>query len=60
MKAKEAVGKLLEVLPEDVTLEDIQYHLYVLQAIQTGQEDIDRGAVIPHEEVMRRLAKWLK
>ena len=60
MKAKEAVGKLLEVLPEDVTLEDIQYHLYVLQAIQAGQEDLDRGAVIPNEEVMRRLAKWLQ
>ena len=60
MKAKEAVLQMIESLPEDVTLEDIQYHLYVLQAIQAGQEDIDRGAVIPHEEVVRRLAKWLK
>jgi len=60
MKAKEAVLKLVEHLPEDVTLEDIQYHLYVLQKIQLGQEQIDRGEVIPHEEVLRRVAAWLK
>ena len=60
MGVKEAVYKLLDTLPEDTTIEDIQYHLYVLQKIQAGQEAVNAGEIIPHEEVMRELAKWLE
>ena len=56
---KTAVLKLLEQLPEEATLEEIQYHLYVLQKIRAGQEAADRGHVIPHKDVMRELAGWL-
>jgi predicted transcriptional regulator len=59
MGEKAAVLKLLEQLPEEATLEDIQYHLYVLQKIKAGQEAVDAGHVIPHEDVMRELAGWL-
>lgn len=59
MGEKTAVLKLLEQLPEEATLEDIQYHLYVLQKIRAGQDAIDAGQVIPHEDVMRELAGWL-
>ena len=59
MGEKTAVLKLLEQLPEEATLEDIQYHLYVLQKIKGGQEAVDAGHVIPHEDVMRELARWL-
>lgn len=59
MGEKAAVLKLLEQLPEEATLEEIQYHLYVLQKIRAGQEAIDRRHVIPHEDVMRELAGWL-
>lgn len=34
MGEKAAVLKLLEQLPEETTLEEIQYHLYVLQKIK--------------------------
>lgn len=59
MREKAAVLKLLEQLPDEATLEDIQYHLYVLQKIRAGQEAIETGRVIPHEDVMRELAGWL-
>ncbi len=59
MGEKAAVLKLLEQLPEETTLEEIQYHLYVLQKIKAGQDAIDAGQVIPHEQVMRELAGWL-
>lgn len=59
MGEKTAVLKLLEQLPEEATLEDIQYHLYVLQKIKSGQEAVENGYVIPHEDVMRELAGWL-
>jgi len=60
MSAKDAVLKLLDTLPEDASIEDIQYHLYVLQKIQIGEQAIRDGRVIPHEEVMRELAEWLE
>jgi len=59
MGEKAAVLKLLEQMPEEVTLEDIQYHLYVLQKIRAGQDAVDSGHVIPHEDVMHELAGWL-
>lgn len=60
MGAKETVLKLMEALPDDASIEDIQYHLYVLQKIQAGEEDLQAGETIAHEEVMRELASWLE
>ena len=45
--------------PEDASLEDIEYHIYVRQKIQQGLDDVDAGRVVSHSEVQRRLAKWL-
>ena len=58
--AKEEVRKLLDRLPDGASFEDIQYQVYVLDAISRGSEEIDRGEAIEHEEVKRRLAKWLE
>jgi len=57
--AKEQVQQILEKLPENASLEDIQYHIYVRQKIEQGLEDVDAGRVLAHEEVQRRLTKWL-
>jgi len=57
--AKQEAQKVLDTLPEEASLEDIQYHLYVLQRIQRGREDIAAGRVIPQDEVERRMARWL-
>ena len=57
--AKQEVRKVLDTLPEDASLEDIQCHLYVLQRIEWGREDVAQGRVIPHDEVERRMARWL-
>ena len=61
MEAKQAVRALLDRLPDDCSVEDVLYHLYVLQAVERGQEDAAAGRVMSHEEVesaMRR--KWLR
>ena len=57
--AKAQVQQILETLPEDASLEDIQYHIYVRQKIQQGLDDVDAGRTISHAEVQQRLAKWL-
>ena len=55
---KEQVQRILEVLPDDASLEDIQYHIYVRQKVDQGLADGDAGRVVSHEEAMRRLDKW--
>jgi predicted transcriptional regulator len=57
--AKEQVQHILGMLPEDASLEDIQYHIYVRQKIEQGLADVEAGRVISHAEVQQRLAKWL-
>ncbi|MGZ8729804.1 MAG: hypothetical protein ACXW5U_13330 [Thermoanaerobaculia bacterium] len=57
--AKSQVQQILERLPEDASLEDIQYHIYVRQKIEQGVDDVEAGRVVSHAEVQRRLAKWL-
>ena len=58
--AKQDVRRVLENLPDDASLEDIQYHLYVLQRIERGRRDVEAGRVIPQDEVERRMARWLE
>ena len=60
LSAKKKISKLLKELPDDITLEDIQYHLYVLQKIERGLKDIESGSVFTHEEAKKKLARWLK
>jgi len=57
--AKAEVASMLASLPEDASLEDIQYHLYVLEKVKRGMERADSEGAIPHEEVKKRLGKWL-
>jgi len=57
--AKQAVQQLLEELPDDATLEDIQYHLYVKQKIAQGLADVAAGRVLSQDEVEKRFARWL-
>lgn len=56
---KEEVRKLLDQIPDDSSLEEIQYHIYVREKIERGLKDIKEGRVLSHEEVERRMAKWL-
>jgi predicted transcriptional regulator len=40
-------------------LEDIQYHLYVLEKVRNGLEAADTGGTVPQGEAEARLSKWL-
>lgn len=45
--AKQEAEELLAHLPDGSTLEDIEYHLYVLEKIKRGQTDSRPAAAIP-------------
>ncbi len=60
VQTKETVRDLLDRLPDDCALDDVLYHLYVIQAIDRGLEDVDAGRTISHEQVTKELRrKWL-
>jgi predicted transcriptional regulator len=60
MEAKATVRALLERLPDDCTIEDVLYHLYVLQEVERGRADAAAGRLISHEQVADELRrKWL-
>ncbi|NOU11306.1 MAG: hypothetical protein HOO98_15010 [Nitrospira sp.] len=61
MSTKEAVLDLVKKLPDNCSLDDIQYHLYVLQTIERGRAEIAQGNTVSHEQVKQELrTKWLK
>ena len=56
---KEEAIELVKSVPEEASLEDIQYQLYVLQKVRRGLKDVDEGRVISQEEMEKRFEKWL-
>ena len=60
MSAKESVKELIEKLPDDAKYEDIIAEIYFKQRVEEGFEQIEQGKYITHDEVMKRLDKWLK
>jgi hypothetical protein len=56
---KKAVLDLVKKLPEDCTLEDVQYELYVRQKVERSMQAATDGRVSSHEQVKKRLSKWL-
>jgi ribosomal protein S20 len=56
--AKEEVRSLIDKLPDDCTLEDIQYHLYVVEKIQRGIERAEKEGTLTQDEVERKFSKW--
>ena len=59
LHAKQEVQRLLKQLPENVSFDDIQYHIYVRQKINRGIEDVETGNTISEEE-FDKLNLWMK
>ena len=49
---------MIEELPEEATLDDIEYHLFVRRKIERGLEDLKQGRTLTHEEIKERFKKW--
>ena len=56
--AKEEVRRILDVIPDNASFEDIQYHIYVREKIERGLEDVKDGNLLSQEEVEQRMRKW--
>jgi len=58
-KIKQAVIQIIKSLPEDVTIDDIMAELYFKLQVDAGLRELNEGKRIPHEQVEKRMSKWL-
>lgn len=58
--AKQEVEALIKNLPDDSTLEDFQYHLYVMEKIQRGINRAEQEGTLDQQEAERKLRKWIE
>jgi len=60
LPAKEEVRRLLDQLPDNTSLEDIQYHIYVQQKIDRGLNDVESDNTLSETEFDKRMSRWLE
>jgi hypothetical protein len=56
---KQNIETILNQLPDDCSIEDIQYHLYVLEKVRQSLNHSSADYTRPQEEVEGLLNKWL-
>lgn len=54
---QETIG-FISKMPEPVDIDEIMYHLYVIDKIRKGREAVDKGNVITIEELKKEIVKW--
>jgi predicted transcriptional regulator len=59
MSDKQAAIEAIQRLPDAVTLKEISEELELLAAIREGEDQADRGQVIPLEQLQQNLQQWL-
>lgn len=56
---KQQVIQMIQSLPEEVTVDDIIAELYFKLQVDGGLKELDEGKGIPHEEIEKRISKWI-
>jgi len=55
---KQEVLNTVGQLPEDVDMEEVMYRLYVIDKIRKGQQAVEDGQTISHEDLKKEVNKW--
>jgi hypothetical protein len=56
---KQVARQILDSLPDDCSLEEIQYRLYVRQMVEEGRQDVRGGDVVSQQEIEQDLVDWV-
>ena len=56
---KQEVQGMLQNLPDSSTLEDIQYHLYVLEKVRHGESRLEAEGGVSQTDAEKRLSQWI-
>ncbi len=55
---KQEAINAIERLPDNATIEDIMYRVYVIDKIHEGLDDVRNGRVITTEELEKEVQSW--
>ncbi|MBI5634849.1 MAG: hypothetical protein HZA15_15385 [Nitrospirae bacterium] len=56
---KQQVIQMIQSLPDEISIDDIMAELYFKLQVDSGLKELDEGKGIPHEEIEKRMSKWL-
>lgn len=56
--AKDEIRAMLDKLPDDCSLEDVQYHLYVVEKIHNGITRASVEGTTTQNDVEEKFRKW--
>lgn len=56
---KQEIGLLLSNLPDDCSVEEVQYHIYVIEKVRQALAVADRERTLSQDEAKTLLSKWL-
>ncbi len=59
MSTRDAVIEMIRRMPENASVPDIIAELYFRQKVDEGLQQLDANEGVPHDEVTKRLDKWL-
>ncbi len=60
MLTKETVKRQLDKLPEEFTLDDLVEQLILIQKIEKGLNDSEKGNIVSEEDLNKEIDKWFK
>lgn len=55
---KEEAIRIISNLPDDVSMDDIMYKLYVMDKIKNGQKDIKNGNYLSSDDLRKEINRW--
>ena len=59
MSDRQLILEAVQQMPEEASAEEILNEIAMLASIQRGREQIRRGEVIQHDEVVKRFNSWI-
>jgi predicted transcriptional regulator len=59
-KTKYQVIRMIEDLPEKVSVDGIVAELFFRLQVDAGLKELDEGRGVSHKSVEKRISKWLK
>ncbi|MBL7113701.1 MAG: hypothetical protein ISS19_17310 [Bacteroidales bacterium] len=60
MLTKEKIIAGIQKLPDNATIDEVLDHILLLEKIEKGIDQADKGKVLAEEDVDQRINKWLE
>ncbi len=55
---KQKALNVISKMPDTAEIDDIMNRLYVIDKVRKGREAIQRGEVVPIEDLMKEIESW--